>query len=209
MSQTAIQICNSALAKLGERTITAFTDGTKTSDLCNLRYPVIRNNLLRDHVWSFAKTFVNLSPEVDPSVVFPWTYQFILPSDVARILSVTVDDDEVPYEQVGASLHSDQTDLDLRYVKNFSGAADGFAFPDDFAEVVACMLAAELAIPITQQQTMRDTYLQMFAERLAHARFNGAVDRTAIQQQASSWVDAHDGFGTSDIDPRLRGLSGA
>ncbi len=85
---------------------------------------------------------------------------------------------------------------------------DAFSFPDDFAEALANLLAAELAMSLTQTQSLRDTYLQMYSERIAQARFNGAVERFRVSVESSSWVDTHDSFITTDIDPRLRGLSG-
>lgn len=99
--------------------------------------------------------------------------------------------------------------MDLRYVMGYPDSEDGVNFPDDFAEALSSLLAAELAVPLTQTQALRDTCLSMYVDRLASARFNGAVEQLPHSIIESSWLDAHDGFvGQGDIDPRLRGLSG-
>lgn len=163
--------------------------------------------LLRDHVWAFSKEFVTLSALETASPVTPWEYQFELPADCARIGSVSVEDSPIEYERVGNRLHCMEAEIDLRYHKNFADVDDGFAFPDDFAEVLASFLAAELAMSLTQTQALRDTYLNEYMERLASARHNGAVERNDKPIASSSWMDAHDS-GWPDTDPRLRGLSG-
>lgn len=99
--------------------------------------------------------------------------------------------------------------MDLRYVMGYPDSEDGVNFPDDFAEALSSLLAAELAVPLTQTQALRDTCLSMYVDRLASARFNGAVEQLPHSIIESSWLDAHDGsIGQGDIDPRLRGLSG-
>jgi hypothetical protein len=163
--------------------------------------------LLRDHVWAFSKKFATLSALGDASEVTPWEYQFQLPPDCARIGAVTVEDNLIEFERVGDRLHTMEDEIDLRYHRNFSDVDDGFAFPDDFAEVLASFLAAELAMSMTQTQALRDTYLGEYQERLAAARHNGAVERNDKPVASSSWMDAHDS-GYPDTDPRLRGLSG-
>lgn len=151
---------------------------------------------------------VTLDPLVGESTVEPWTYRIQLPGDCARILSVSADDAEVEYEQVRSILHTQASEVDLRYVSNFANEDDDFTFPDDFAEALSNLLAAELAIPLMQAPDLRNIYLDMYAERLSQARFNGAVEQPQILRTASSWADAHDGWVATEIDPRLRGLSG-
>lgn len=142
------------------------------------------------------------------STIEPWTYRIQLPGDCARILGVSVNDHEIEYEQVRSTIHTQEAEVDLRYVSNFANEDDGFLFPDDFAETLANLLAAELAIPLTQSPDLRNTFLEMYVDRLRQARFNGAVEQPPIARTASSWADAHDGGSLDHIDPRLRGLSG-
>lgn len=140
--------------------------------------------------------------------MFPWSNKFQGPADIARILSVSYNDSEADFELVGTVFHSNLDQLTLRYVKSFADENDGFAFPDDFAEALSNLLAAELSIPMTQTPALRDMFLNMYSERIGQARFNGSVERQWVATENSSWVNAHNGTTSSEIDPRVRGLSG-
>lgn len=120
---------------------------------------------------------------------------------------MTFDGQDVPYELQGRTINCDRESIDLRYVYDFADTNDGFAFPDDFAETLSNLLAADLAMSITQTQSLQDTLLNRYQERLRQARFNGAIEQPSVSTTASTWLDAHDGSAT-EIDPRLRGLTG-
>jgi len=140
--------------------------------------------------------------------VFPWEYVLTIPSNVGRILSLSIEDRPVDYERIGDHIHVLlEPPVLLRYVRSYPDADDGTTFPDDFAEALANLLASELAVPVTQNQSLRDTYISAYLERIAMARHNGAVERRDHPVVSSSWLDAHDDEGLQ-IDPRLRGLSG-
>ena len=49
-----VGICNSALVKIGEPTITALDQGGKAASTCNELYEKLRDELLRRHQWNFA-----------------------------------------------------------------------------------------------------------------------------------------------------------
>ena len=210
MPQTAIQICNSALMKLGEKAITSFEDGSTNSDRCALRYPALRNLLLRSHVWNFTKKVVTLPALAGDSELGQWESRHQLPTDLARILSVANEPGyEVEYEQVQGLLYTNESPVLLRYVANFAEAGDGAQFPDDFAETLACALALDLCIAVTQNRSLKEDLYVAYRDALSTARFNGAIERSPIRQTASSWIEAHDTFSDLDsIDPRLRGLEG-
>lgn len=50
----AVDVANSALVKLGARTITALTDNKPTAEACNERIDDCRKTVLRAHPWNFA-----------------------------------------------------------------------------------------------------------------------------------------------------------
>ncbi len=139
--------------------------------------------------------------------VFPWAYKFQIPTDVARIVAVSHRDEQIEYELIGPHLYANVSSVDLRFIRGYQSITDG-NFPDDFSEALSNLLAADLAVPMTNTQSLQETYLNMYAERLRQARFNGAVEQLPSSIQNSSWLNAHDGFAFEEIDPRLRGLSG-
>lgn len=196
------------LTKLGERLITSFEDGSKASELCRQRYPALRDNLLRDHVWAFAKAHVALDALTGSPSLYRWTHKFQLPGNCGRIISITREGDPVPFERFGNIFYADTGHVDLRYIQNFPATDDATAFPDDFAEALANLLASDLAMSLVQSIQLRDLHLNFYGERISQARFNGAVERHTIAEVASSWIEAHQGWAMDTIDPRLRGLAG-
>lgn len=203
---TALQICNAALIKLGAKTISSLDDNRKEAELCTERYPRLRDAMLKGHVWAFAKQVQTLEYD-EESEISAWSYTYSLPADTARILSITTADEIIiPFERVGDLFYCNETSVVIRYVASFADVDDGFEFPDDFGEALACLLAADLCISLTQTQALRDTYINEHAVALSQARFNGAVERYDMVLTASSWIAAHDGL--YDIDPTMKGLEG-
>lgn len=193
MPSTALQICNAALIKLGAKTITAFTNDRKEAELCSARYPRIRDNILRSHVWAFAKQATTLETD-EPSPIVNWDYVHQKPTDLNRIISVTdANDVAVDYELVGTYMHCNEPIITLRYITRYDAIDDAQDFPDDFGEAVAAMLAADLCISLTQTQALRDTYLNEYAVIISQARFNGAVERAPAELKATAWTDVHNG----------------
>jgi hypothetical protein len=83
---SAVQICNLGLTKIGEESITALTDDTKTGRLCNLHYAPTRDMVLRDHIWNFSIKRVILALSTD-TPAWEYAYQHALPSDFIRALT--------------------------------------------------------------------------------------------------------------------------
>ena len=76
MAESAVQICNNALIKLGANTITSLSDDTKPARLCNKIYTVLRDDLLRSHPWNFAIGRSSLAQLVDaPAFGFSFQYR--------------------------------------------------------------------------------------------------------------------------------------
>lgn len=54
MAADSVELCNLALAHLGEAPITALNDGTARANACDRVYELVRDELLRSHRWNFA-----------------------------------------------------------------------------------------------------------------------------------------------------------
>lgn len=67
MATSDVEICNSALQKLGAEDITSLSDNTRRAQLCNRQYNKIRKKLLRSHPWNFAIKRQFLSEVTDAS----------------------------------------------------------------------------------------------------------------------------------------------
>ena len=84
---SVIDLCNSALDKVGQGAITSLSDGTKSAKLCNRNWPLVRDRVLRSHPWNFAVKRTTLAAsETAPD--WGYTAKFPIPTDCLRILEV-------------------------------------------------------------------------------------------------------------------------
>lgn len=207
MAATALNICNGALIKLGARTITAFTDTTKEAELCTERYPRLRDKMLRDHTWNFAKINTTLTNDGASELAPRWAYAFSVPPDMARPLRITdVNDFEVLGEFVQGTFHTNAETIILRYVQKFEDTDDGVDFPDDFAEALSNLLAADICVSLTQEQSLRATYYEAYVLSLSQARFNGAIEKLNEAVADDDWAASRNGYLTVD-DRSARNLA--
>jgi len=65
MASNDYEIVNLALVRLGATRITSLSDGTKNANEANAIYTLIRDEILRDHPWSFATRYQWLNGVVE------------------------------------------------------------------------------------------------------------------------------------------------
>lgn len=214
MPQTPTQICNSALLKIGGRTVSSYTgDTTKEGTLVQEQFPKTLHYVCRSHVWHFLKTFADLTGVATTSLS-PWTHTVTLPADCLRILSVSVENYAVPYEQHGSTLYVRDAEVTLRYIRqpvlaavaddpeteeNEAVAAD--TFPDDFAEAVAYRLAGDISVSLTQNADLKQLMYTEYMEAIRTARFNGACEIADQTIPATEWLDSRDSYGDTNPYP--------
>jgi hypothetical protein len=96
-----VDICNDALAMLGDEATVASIDppeGSAQADHCARFYPKARDSLLEMHQWGFATVRANLAllAVTPPST---WLYAYAAPTDALNLISVLApdagDDDSV------------------------------------------------------------------------------------------------------------------
>ena len=113
---TAVEICNLALDRLGQRSISSITSPTtEVEEICARQYDSTLLEMLRRYIFNFAKKYdvLTISPSKTPA--FGYTSAYLLPNDFVRLLTlgdITINDD------VQAGLY----DLSEGYI--FTDAAD-------------------------------------------------------------------------------------
>jgi hypothetical protein len=161
---TRTEICNQALALLGESPITSYdADNTAVAGACRAFYPSARDACLRDHPWGFAKLRVQLA-EAATTPVYGWDHQHILPADYIRLLHVeNVSKDE--WEVEGRMVLSDLATVKCQYIRR---VAEG-EFDPLFEKALAAYLASELSYPITESNTKGQQMFSLYGLRKEQA----------------------------------------
>jgi hypothetical protein len=189
-------ICNLALSRIGHLTITSLTEGTPTSDLCNLHYAISRDAVLRAHPWNFAIRRAILAQDVT-TPEFEFTYRFALPESprCLRVIRTNWEaegisgsavygfpgimgyaDASVPYRIEGRYLYCNETDVKIEYIAQITDTAQ---FDSVFVDLLAQRLSAEMAPRLTDTQAMAQAMWNIYNAKLQDARLNDAMEGSA------------------------------
>lgn len=179
MPSTAEELCNVALARVGQKRdlLDDFAaDTTEAAELCRALYPVARDAILASAPWSFATKRATLADLDDPRS--GWAYTYALPTDclVARELyagsrNPTADERivfAIEYDATTAKrvLVTDQEDAELVYTAALEAVP---LFPPLAQEAIAWRLASDLALALTVKPQVGLAMAQGAARALATA----------------------------------------
>ncbi len=163
---TSVSICSNALLMLGAQTINDLDEGTDRARLAANLYPQVRDEMLRSHPWNCAIKRVVLAPDV-AMPPFGYTYQFTLPSDWIRTLSVGDYGEEIDFRSEGRRILADTDTLKLRYVFHNTNEATWDA---GFVESMQLAMAARMAYAITQSASLEELRVRELEMALKRAR---------------------------------------
>jgi len=160
------EICNQALAHLGERPIASLNDDSAAARACQLLYIPTRDEWLRSHRWNFAVTRTKLSRLAD-NPPFGWDFQYQLPEDYLRALEVNDSEagDWVSDEWIieGRRLLTNAPEVNFVYIKKVTDVSD---FDSLFAQALALKLAIKLSEAI-RGTTNKSAELTTMFERMS------------------------------------------
>ena len=167
-----IELISSALILIGANPISSLSEGTEGLVADSL-YEDTYTGLLASHSWRFATKKKQLS-RLTEAPLNEFMYQYQLPSDMITIERVYSGSD---YEVFGDKLYSNQLTvaIDYRY------RVDETILPDYFALTLKFLLAAQFAIPITDNSQRAQTYEGLYERQLSRAKF---IDSAARPQNA-------------------------
>lgn len=164
-----VDICTSAMIKIGAEPINSLLDDTKEARLCRLQYPKIRDSILRSAPWSFALKRLSVS-KLDGDLIFGEGNQFQLPIDCVRFVKMYVGDGYVSNEKYvieGDVLIANVESLQGWYVCN---TVEVEKYDSNFKEAVACALAADLCYSLTQSNTLKQSLMDSCKFYIEEAR---------------------------------------
>lgn len=180
---SVVQICSLALTRLGHKAIISLTDGSKGSGLASLHYEPTRDSVLRAHPWNFA---IRRDAIAADSQAPAWGYAraFQLPSDCLRLVQLERPDAE--YRVEGRKIVTDEgAPLKIEYIARIS---DPNEFDSVFIDALAARLAAELAVPLTDNAQIMDQMMSAYALKLSEARTMDSMEGTPRGIDADGWI---------------------
>lgn len=188
-----VQICNSALIKLGLDTLSSLTETNKRAKYCSKMYPILRDEVLYSHPWNFAVVRSQIARTTE-TPEFGWDYEFALPSDCLRVLDVKDNEDGTLKYEIGHNqgtlnrvLWSDESTMEIKYIKKVT---DVTQFTPAFGEALAMRMAADLANPLVQNRATAELWMSAYMEFVAKARSYDAQEGNFQRVITSTWKNA-------------------
>lgn len=191
MAADSLEICNSALHKLGASSISALNDGSKAANILNHQYDRLRKELLRAHPWNFSIAYAQLSSTGNtPIWNQDWTYEFLIPDDVLRILETDLQDDttwELGYNVDGNRVvFTSENAMKIKYIKDITNTT---RFSSDFDEVLSLRIAADIAYSLTQSRALQRDMFNYYNEALRQARSFDSQENSLQYIEADTFTD--------------------
>lgn len=178
-----VDICNLALAKVGDTRISSLSETTKRAVLCNDLYALHRDDLLGKYPWNFATKRVALSRNTYTEV-YEFANQFQLPADFLRMVDREYWEYDYVIEQ--DKILSNETAMKIEYVSKIT---DTNLYPGFFIHALAGKLAADLAYPLVQSNSLAERLLKEFNELYRDARLQDAQQGRPRQFRMSDYTN--------------------
>lgn len=197
MAVTKFSLCSQAFIGLGANTISDFDVDPVTGlydsnekTLAATRYDSIKRSELSGYQWSFCTYTVELSREVVTPPA-PWTYQFLPPSDMLRIVRCEdTSGDGIDYELRSNKVYSDSDRVLARYMAD----VDEDDMPPYFQELMVARLRWEFSGPIRDEGSKQERALKEYQLARREARRTDAQSNPPSRLYTgrnSTWLAAH------------------
>lgn len=191
-----VQICNMALGRIGQATISSLSEQSEEATQCNLFYGPMRDHVLREYPWNFATrraALATLSVTAPPD----WDYVYAYPADClqARVIMPTVRGQASPPFSIGSTsdgkrvIYADTAEAYLIYTAKVT---DPNLFDWSFINALAYRLAAEIVMPLTKDQPLWQAMMNGYSSSLSAATASDAQEGRNDDQPEAGWILARD-----------------
>jgi hypothetical protein len=185
---TDIEIASAALNALGTEGITTFEDATTEARAVKGFYEVVRDKVLEDRIWSFAKAQHVLTAHAD-SPLFDWEHKFELPCEIIRVHRV--DDGSgsytMPWDLQGRWIFAN---VETIYVTSVRREEDYSLYSPGFCLAVALRLAAMLAVPLKENRALKLDLMEEYKFELKEAAGVDGSQGKSEQIRSTRFYDA-------------------
>ena len=173
MGTTVVDICNSALLKLGSAPLMSIEEDTREGRLCRAQYTKLKTALLNEHPWSFAKRRIKLNRDVDEPE-FGFDAQFLLPADFLRVIDIYASQkgfDALPAQDWLVEGDYVLSNAQVLYMVYITDEAKESRFSASFSELLSLRLAMDICYVLIQDKTLYDRMSQEYKMYLQRIQF--------------------------------------
>lgn len=198
---SVVDICNVALGKLGAERISSIDNPQSDNEqLCQLFYPIVLNLMLERRDWTFLQKRTVLSTPVATAPEWGYSFAFLVPNLTYRIIDVRQSDtgnNAVNTFQWHLEDNKIVCDRERIYVRYLSSDINSAKLSGVFVMAFATRLAAEMAVQITENRTLKNDLYQESEALIDEAAAVDGLQGKHEQIQASSLQNARRGGGVA------------
>jgi hypothetical protein len=173
MATSEVQVCSNALLLLGANPINSFDDESDRALLVSNLWDNCRDAVLRSHPWNCAVKRVALSPD-GATPAFDYAYQFTLPGDCLRVMSVGEEGEAFRFRLEGRKILMDDAVCKLGYIYKNEDVTTWDAL---LVEAMEAYMAMTCAYPITKSASMQKSMADLYQYKLKQARSTDAQEQ--------------------------------
>jgi hypothetical protein len=178
MTISEVQICNLALARIGQSVlISSMDEASPAASMCNLFYSTCRDRILESYPWRFATKYVELQDIGGPPS--NWAYRYRYPNDCLAARSIVCPgmrnqtiENRITFSITedsagnGRAICCDISPVELEYTAKITMPS---LFSPEFSNALAWLLASDICLPLTGDANNIKLYLQMYESTVASA----------------------------------------
>ncbi len=180
-----IDICNLALAHLGQEPISSLTQQDDRARRLNLFYEPVKAEVLRTHNWAFATVKEPLIRLEDPSAApYPYLYQYPVEAlFVRQITDPAFPDKKYPFREVfrrRLNQRAVETTASQAVAEYTRHVKDETQLDPAFVKAFALALASDLALALTGDNALAKLLLNRYAASLDEARRSNMCEELSL-----------------------------
>ena len=194
-----VSICNQALLWLGQNTITSLDESSTAAEWMTNNYPFLRDAVLEERMWTFATArAVSTTADLDP---FGVQYLHAIPLgwlSVYRVYCNVTSSDPSNWQKSegwrreGSNILTNEATV---YLWGMDRTVDTGKFTQLFAQALAARIAADAAIPFTENRGLQSDMWNLYSAKLAEAATRDGQQGSNEKIQSNSLINARYGGG--------------
>ena len=193
-----VDLCNTALRRLGQEPIIALDNNTIWGRRCNQALPQVVDEVLRMDVWRSCVKRARLAASTETPIGFK--NKFRVPSDYLRLAAVKIGRYETWSFEGKYILTNGDGPLDIMYVAQVTDPND---YDSSLYTALCWRLAVELSGYSTTSTVRKDETYQAYVEALSMAMNVNSRENPVAMLDPTTWIDARH----SNLDRGLYGDS--
>lgn len=201
MQYTKAKIFNLALKNLGVSVgIQMATQTDRNTVVLNEYYDIAKEKTLKDHDWSFASSYRDLTPTGNESPDPKFLYEYDYPNDCVFVREIVLPTGEKNTEFSDFDTASDFSTGQRTILTNISPAKIRYTrriteetfYTPEFAMALSWFLAFLSASSITGARTKSSDCMAVYRKMLSESTVADANESQAGREDTCDWIEARD-----------------